>query len=101
MTFPVQSTFAGIVDSSSSPASSVVTVNQRVSSNTGPIGVISDVLSFSGASVVGNWVVGTTQVQILGLPAINQVSTGMAYSAAGAPTGPIRIQVPNNRVAIR
>jgi spore maturation protein SpmB len=73
------------------PATAKVTANARVATASGPVGVIADVMQFPGPVVVGNWMVGCTRVSIMGLPAIDQASTGTSFTAVGAPFGPMTV----------
>jgi hypothetical protein len=73
------------------PATAKVTANTRVQTATGPIGIIADVMQFTGPVAVGNWVVGCTRVQIMGMPAINQASTGTSFTVLAAPAGPMTV----------
>ena len=79
-------------------ATAKVTTNSRVTTAAGPIGVIADVMQFPGpAPVVGNWVVGCTRVQIMGMPAINQSSTGTSFTAVPSPVGPMTVTQGDSR----
>jgi hypothetical protein len=79
------------------PATVKVTTNSRVTTAAGPIGVIADVMQFPGPVVVGNWVVGCTRVQIMGMPAINQSSTGTSFTAVPSPFGPMTVTQGDSR----
>jgi hypothetical protein len=99
MSQPVSVLAAGIQSSDGLRATSKISINNRVTTSTGPIGVISDVMQFPGPpTVVGNWVVGTTRVLISGVPAVNQVSTGIGYSPVPSPTGPLTVVQADTRV---
>ena len=89
----------GVVDAASTPATSRVPVNLRVYCESGLVGVLPEVLTFSATTTVGNWVSGTVRVSINGLPAINAVSAGTGYNASGVPTGPLRVQQPSTRLS--
>lgn len=79
---PVSVLAAG-VSAAGAPATTKVTVNTRVHAAAGPVGVIADLLQFS-APGTGTWIVGSTRVQVMGMPVINQYSTG---TAVGPPPG--------------
>jgi hypothetical protein len=72
-------------------ATAKVSANTRVQTAAGPIGIIADVMQFPGPVVVGNWVVGCTRVQIMGMPAINQSSTGTSFTVVPSPFGPMTV----------
>jgi len=79
------------ISAAGAPATAKVTTNTRVQTATGPIGIIADVVQFPGPAVVGNWVAGCTRVQIMGMPAINQASTGTSFTVVPAPAGPMTV----------
>lgn len=81
------------------PATAKISVNTRVQTATGPIGVIADVMQFPGPVVVGNWVMGCTRVQIMGMPAIAQTATGTSFTAVGAPFGPLQVTAGDARAS--
>jgi len=91
----------GIVDGIQIPAVSAVTVNTRVTTPSGSIGLLSDVLSFPGPTVVGNWIMGSTSVSILGVPVVHQMATGIGYSPVPSPTGPLTVKVHDARILVR
>lgn len=91
---------AGVVDAANTPATARVPVNLRVRCESGPIGVLPEVMSFSATTIVGNWVAGTTRVTVNGLPAINTVSAGTGFNVSGSPTGPLRVSQPSARLTV-
>lgn len=90
---------AGIVDGTSVPAVGKIPANFRVLATGQPVGVLGDVILFSGAPTVsGTWVSGSFRVLVGGLPVINQSSTGVTVLAVGSPGGPPRLQIADPRV---
>lgn len=87
---PVSALAAGVQSGDGSRATAKVSVNTRVQTAAGPIGVLSDVMQFPGPSVTGNWIVGSARVSVLGIPVVNQASTGTSYSPT-APTGAMTV----------
>jgi hypothetical protein len=89
----------GLTDSPGGPATAVVSPNLRVKATLGYVATLADVLAFSGLSVAGNWVMPVTRCMVTGIPAINATSAGIAYSPLGAPTGPLRMNLPDTRAS--
>ncbi len=81
-------------------ATAKISINTRVQTTTAPVGVLSDVMQFPGPAVVGNWVVGATRVLVLGVPVINQASTGTSFGPPPVvpPTGPMTVVQGDPRV---
>jgi hypothetical protein len=102
MALPV-SVLAPGVAAAGVPASAKVTTNTRVTAAAGPLGVIADVMQFPGPPVVGNWVVGSARVQVMGMPVINQSSTGTSFGPppVSVPTGPMVVTQGDPRVSAR
>jgi len=99
MALPV-SVLAPGVAAAGVPASAKVTTNTRVTAAAGPLGVIADVMQFTTPPpVVGNWVVGSARVQVMGMPVINQSSTGTSFSAVPSPAGPMTVTQGDARVS--
>jgi len=101
MALPV-SVLAPGVAAAGVPASAKVTTNARVTAAAGPLGVIADVMQFTTPPpVVGNWVVGSARVQVMGMPVINQSSAGTSFGPppVSAPTGPIVVTQGDARVS--
>lgn len=97
----VESMASGIVDGTSAPATAKVPANFRVMVSGQPMGVVGDVITFSGAPTVsGTWASGSFRVQAGGMPVINQSSTGVTVLSNGAPGGPPRLQMPSTRVMV-
>ncbi len=95
----VESLPTGIADGLGVPASAAVSINLRVLTQTGPIGLLTDVVTFTGVpTVAGNWVVGTLRTQIMNIPMINQDSAGIGYSAVGVPTGTMTVTIADQKV---
>ncbi len=92
-----QCSIIGLTDSLSVPATSALSPNLRVKATLGPIATLADVVSFSGTSVVGNWVVPALRCLVGNIPAINATSAGIAYSPIAVPTGPMVITTPDTR----
>lgn len=101
MAQPVDSIPAGISDGPGAPALSKITANCRVRATTGPIGIITDVLTFPPPTATGVWVVGTVRCRINGLPVVTTtaVGIGIATTAPTPPsTGPLRLALSDSRV---
>ena len=95
----IESLPTGIVDGTSVPATAKVPANFRVTSAGMPVGVVGDVITFTGVPTVsGTWASGSLRVTVNGLPVINQSSTGVTVLAVGGPGGPPRLQFPSTRV---
>jgi hypothetical protein len=92
-----QCNIIGLTDSLSAPATSAVSSNLRVKTTLGSVATLADVVSFSGTSVVGNWMVPALHCQVGRIPVINATSQGIAYSALAVPTGPMMITTPDTR----
>ena len=101
MSQPMSVLASGVQSSDGLRATAKISINTRVQAAAGPIGVITDVMQFSGPSVIGNWIVGATRVLVMGVPAVNQASTGTSIGtpAAGfSPTGPMTVVQGDSRV---
>jgi hypothetical protein len=97
----VQTLAPGIVDSLSTPALSKIPANFRVTASGQPIGVIGDVVTFSGLpTLTGTWMMGSLRATVNGLPVINQTAQGVSVTSVGAPGGPIFVQTPDTRVSV-
>jgi uncharacterized Zn-binding protein involved in type VI secretion len=95
----IESMATGIVDGTAVPAIAKVPANFRVTASGMPVGVLGDVITFSGTPTVsGTWTNGSLRVTIGGLPVINQSSTGVTVLSVGSPGGPPRLQLPITRV---
>ncbi len=83
---------AGVQDSTSVPAASVVSANTRVKTNTGFVAVATDILTFPGPSTVGNWLVPNSRVLVGGIPSISSGCSGQAIIPGPPPVpGPLTI----------
>lgn len=89
----------GLSDSASEPAGSVVSANVRVKATLGAIATLADVITFSGATVAGNWVMPSLRCLVGSVPAINASSQGIGYSATGSPSGPMQMQTTDSRAS--
>jgi hypothetical protein len=85
------------VSAAGSPGTAFVSANTRVKAATGPLGILTDVMSFGGPLVTGAWVLGNTRVKAGGIPTVGMGSTGLATGAAGA-TGPVTVVMGDMRV---
>jgi hypothetical protein len=98
----VQTLAPGISDGAQVPATTKVSPNQRVSTTTGTIGTVADVVQFAGApptfTVVGNWISPNSRTLAMGLPTIAMSSIGSCFNAVGAPTGPMIVKLGDSRV---
>ena len=81
------------------PPSAVVSPNLRVKATLGYVSTLADVITFSGTSVAGNWVMPAMRCMVNNIPAINAASVGIAYSVLGVPTGPLRMNTPDSRAS--
>ncbi|WP_118136108.1 hypothetical protein [Oceanicella sp. SM1341] len=101
MANPVDSLPGGVSDALGIPASSKIPGNSRVRSDTGFLGVLTDVPVFGAPTATGQWIVGAARCRAGGIPLVTQASAGIGI-AATAPlppsTGPIRVQIPSARV---
>lgn len=99
MSTGIQSITAGIVDATSTPATAKVPANFRVTASGQPVGVVGDVVSFTGApTVTGSWITGSQRVTINQLPVINQSASSTTVLSVGSPGGPMVLQTPDTRV---
>lgn len=85
------------VSAAGSPGTAFVSANTRVKAATGPLGLMTDVMQFSGPLVAGAWVMGNVRVKVGGIPTVGMGSTGLATGAAGA-TGPVTVVMGDTRV---
>ena len=99
----VQTLAPGVSDATQAPAITKISPNQRVSTTTGAIGTVADVVQFAGAppsfTVVGNWLSPNTRTLVTGLPTIAMSSVGNCFNAVGAPTGPMVVKIGDARVS--
>lgn len=97
----VESMVSGIADGTGLPATAKVPANFRVLASGQPVGVVGDVITFSGLPTVsGAWLTGSLRVQAGGLPVVHSPSTGTTVLANGSPGGPPRLQIPSFRVMV-
>lgn len=99
----VQTLAPGISDGAQVPATTKISPNQRVSTTTGTIGTVADVVQFAGVppsfTVVGNWLSSNTRTFAMNLPTIGLSSVGNCFNAVGAPTGPMIVKLGDPRVS--
>jgi hypothetical protein len=97
----VESLPSGIVDGTGVPATAKLPANFRVLASSQPVGVVGDVISFTGVpTVTGAWLTGSFRVLASGLPVVNVSSTGTTVLANGSPGGPPRLAFPSQRVVV-
>ena len=98
MASPVLSTAAGA--NAGSPATAIVTTNARVKSQTGYLGIQTDVPQFPGPPVTGTWLVAASRVFVQQVPVINQSSTGLALipPSPSPSTVPMSVTLGDSRV---
>lgn len=92
---PVDAKPNGVADGPGTTASSKVSANTRVKTASGAIGLITDVLTFSGATVTGIWTLGTLRCKVNGIPMVttSAIGVGIASAAPTPPTtGPLQVQ---------
>jgi hypothetical protein len=100
MAGPVQALTQGIQDGTAVPAASRVTLNTRVQTTTGFVGLLGDVVAFPGPSTVGSWVMPNQRVLVNGVPTIGSASTGLAIVPALVPvTVPMLVVQGDSRVS--
>ena len=99
----VQTLPPGISDGAQIPATTKISPNQRVSTTTGTIGTVADVVQFAGApptfTVIGNWLSPNSRTLALGLPTIALSSVGNCFNPLGVPTGPMIVKLGDPRVS--
>ena len=98
---PVDAKQGGVADATGVAASAKTTTNTRVRTASGFIGLITDVPSFSGATVTGLWTLGTLRCKVAGTPMVTTAAVGVGIaSAAPTPptTGPLQVQQPDSSV---
>lgn len=95
---PVSALAAGVQSGDGSRATAKVTTNTRAQTQAGPVGLVTDIMQFPGPSLTGNWIMGSSRVTVLGIPVVNQASTGTSYSSTG-PTGPMTVVQGDARVS--
>ena len=98
MALPVSVLPAGIV-AAGAPATAKITVNTRVSTPAGAVGIITDIMQFPGPAAIGNWLAGATRVLVNGVPVVNQDSVGTSFSPTSVPTGPMVVTLGDPRVS--
>ena len=78
-------------------AAAFVTANSRVKSQTGFLGLQTDIVQFAGPMATGTWVTAATRVKVNQVPVVLQSSTGTAVSPAPA-TAPMSVTIGDSRV---
>jgi len=102
MAGPIEALAPGIQDASQMRATAKLSPNLRVTTATGPVGTVADIVQFPGPSVIGNWVMPNQRTLVNGLPTVGASSAGVAYvpSATGlAPAGPMTVVQGDPRVS--
>ena len=100
MTTPVSVLASGVLNATAAPATAKITANTRVTAAAGPIGILTDVMQFSGPTVVGNWIVGATRVLVNAVPVINQAASGTSIGPPPTftPSGPMTVAQGDPRI---
>lgn len=80
------------------PASSFVSTNVRVRSQSGYLGLQSDVVVFGGPMVTGMWTMAGNRVFVSQIPVVLESSTGTAVSPAPA-TASMSVTMGDTRVS--
>jgi hypothetical protein len=91
------SVLASGIAAAGAAATAKITANSRVKTASGSIGILTDIMSFPGPAVAGNWVVGGTRVTVMGMPTINQSGSGVSITAVGAPAGAMLVIIADSR----
>lgn len=99
---PVDGKPNGVSDSAGAPASSKVTANTRVNGAAGPLGILTDVPSFGGATVTGVWTLGSLRAKVNGIPMVTSAAVGIGVASSVPPgtTGPLRLQQSDDRIKV-
>lgn len=100
----VQSLAVGIVDAKSIPALAKVGPNARVMTQTAPVGVVGDLVTFPpspvlGDTLTGTWTLGSTRVLAGGFQVVTQTALSTTITNVGVPGPPMRVQLPDARVS--
>ncbi|MEM9332928.1 MAG: hypothetical protein AAGA53_16525 [Pseudomonadota bacterium] len=95
---PVDAIENAVADSTSAPATSVLSMNQLVKTSKGTIGMLTDVPTFSGTSFTGAWVMGTLRCKINGIPMLTTAASGVGVSGVPSPTGPLKLNLSDSGV---
>jgi hypothetical protein len=98
---PVDGIPNGVSDGTGAAAVSKVSANTRVSVASGPVGIITDVPSFAGATVTGVWTLGALRCKVNGIPMVTTAAVGIGIaSAAPTPptTGPLKLSQSDSKV---
>jgi hypothetical protein len=74
---------------------SVITTNQRVKTPMGPVGLLTDVVTFAGGT--GTWFFANQRVKVSGTPTLSTTSLGQAIEFQLA--GPMTVIMGDPRVA--
>lgn len=95
MAIPTLTSPAGV--NAGGPATSFVSLNTRVRSQTGFLAIQSDLVLFAAPMVSGAWTTAATRVFVQGVPVVLQSSIGTAVSVNGA-TSPMTVVFGDPRV---
>jgi hypothetical protein len=79
------------------PAVAFVTTNPRVRSQTGFLGLQTDVVLFSGPMVTGAWSTAATRVFVNQVPVVLQTSTGTAVNPSAS--SPMAVSTGDTKVS--
>lgn len=85
------------VSAGGSPGTAFISLNTRARASTGTLGLVTDLMQFSGPLVAGSWTLGNQRVKVAGVPTVGMASVGIATGAAGA-TGPVTVLQGDPRV---
>jgi hypothetical protein len=97
---PVDSKQGGIQDAMGVSAVSKASANTTVTASNGPIGIMTDIPSFTGVTTTGLWSVGATRCRINSIPVINTASVGIgvAPSLPSGTSGPLLLAQSDTKV---
>lgn len=90
-----------IQDGAQTPASSFAPTNFKATSAGMPLGVLTDVPTFSGTTVTGTWTLASMNASVSGIGLLHAVSTGVGYTSTGVSSGPMTIKPGNQNVLCR
>lgn len=96
MAAPVLTTPAGA--NAGSPATSSVTTNSRVRSQTGFLALQTDVPQFAGPPVTGVWTVAAARTFVQSVPVVTQNAVGVAAVPAPPSSVPMSVTMGDARV---
>jgi hypothetical protein len=91
-------TLAAGINAAGGPAAAMVTTNTRVKTQTGYLGLATDVLQFSGPMVTGAWTATNSRVCVNHVPTVSSASTGLASNPSPA-SAPVTVTTGDSRVS--